>query len=113
MLAMTKSRAGKMSDVMQGPEIPNRHGHDFKAGFRTSEGYAVCCLCGTAGNSDAAAMLCQSKRLAAAEAEVERFKNEHGDACKLVAQLLATANARIEELEKRQRSRRDVLIEWT
>ena len=36
----------------------NIFGHDYGAGYRSKEGYAVCCNCGARENTDRAARRC-------------------------------------------------------
>ncbi len=49
------------------PPQPNLFGHDYSAGYRSREGYAVCCQCGARENTDRAAKDC------GANADAERL----------------------------------------
>jgi len=40
---------------------PNRHGHDYSEGYRSPDGYAVCCQCGARENTDRSVKPCSVK----------------------------------------------------
>lgn len=47
-----------MGEVMSGPDLGDRYGHDYSAGYQSCEGYGVCCNCGALESSNRSVREC-------------------------------------------------------